>query len=108
MRITQGLVRAVVTAANRTATIDGDRRRTWREVGDRVARLAGGLREQAGLATGDPESAAIVCFTVAQGWRGQGMATKLLEAALKDLAAQGVYPDHQSRKLCWHSPDSSF
>ncbi len=53
MRITQGLVRAVVTAADRTATIDGDRRRTWREVGDRVARLAGGLRAQAGLKTGD-------------------------------------------------------
>ncbi|WEK57984.1 MAG: AMP-binding protein [Candidatus Brevundimonas phytovorans] len=53
MRITQGLVRAVVTAADRTATIDGDRRRAWREVGDRVARLAGGLRTQAALQTGD-------------------------------------------------------
>jgi len=27
------------------ATIDGDRRRSWREIGERVARLAGGLRE---------------------------------------------------------------
>src|SRR5690606_10132749 len=53
MRITLVLVRAVVTPANRTATIDGDRRRTWREVGDRVARLAGGLRAQTGLKTGD-------------------------------------------------------
>lgn len=42
------------------------------------------------LATDDPQSAAIVCFTIAQGWRGQGVATRLLEAALADLAARGV------------------
>ena len=53
MRITQGLVRAIVTAAERTATIDGERRHTWREVGDRVARLAGGLKERADLKVGD-------------------------------------------------------
>lgn len=53
MRVTQGLVRAVVTAANRTATIDGDRRRNWRQVSDRVACLAGGLREQAQVGIGD-------------------------------------------------------
>lgn len=53
MRITQGLVRALVTAPDRIATIDGDRRKTWREVADRVARLAGGLQNQAGMQTGD-------------------------------------------------------
>ena len=57
---------------------------------DKIANLPGTKVFRAGLTTGDPESAAIVCFTVAQGWRGQGVATKLLEAALKDLAAQGV------------------
>lgn len=53
MRITQGLVRALVTAPDRIATIDGDRQRTWREVGDRVARFAGGLQTQARMQTGD-------------------------------------------------------
>ena len=43
------------------------------------------------LTTNDPESAAIVCFTVAQGWRGQGVATALLSAALHDLRTQGVH-----------------
>jgi len=57
---------------------------------DQLKNLPGTKLFRAGLATDDPESAAIVCFTVAQGWRGQGVATKLLEAALADLKAQGV------------------
>src|SRR3546814_8386148 len=42
--ITQALERAAIVAAARPATIDGDRRRNWAEVRDRVARLAGGLQ----------------------------------------------------------------
>ena len=37
----------------------------------------------------DDETAAIVCFTVAQGYRGQGLASLLLSAACADLAGQG-------------------
>ena len=45
MNITQGLRRVLATDPGVIATIDGKRRRTWREVGDRVARLAGGLHK---------------------------------------------------------------
>src|SRR5260370_11936115 len=41
---TQGLRRVQQTNPEGIATVDGDRRR-WREIGERVARLAGGLRE---------------------------------------------------------------
>src|SRR5690606_33006834 len=44
MQITQGLRRAVQVNGSRIATIDGERRRTWTEVGGRVQRLAAGLR----------------------------------------------------------------
>src|SRR5215470_3946845 len=43
MRVGQGLRRAAQIKPNGTATIFAGRRRTWREVEDRVARLAGGL-----------------------------------------------------------------
>ena len=43
MRITQTLRRAVQTRADATATICGNREQTWRELRDRVARLAGAL-----------------------------------------------------------------
>ncbi|MBI5263561.1 MAG: long-chain fatty acid--CoA ligase [Bradyrhizobium sp.] len=52
MNITQGLRRALQLNPNGLATVCGDNRRTWREVGDRVARLAGGLRAR-GIALGD-------------------------------------------------------
>jgi ribosomal protein S18 acetylase RimI-like enzyme len=42
------------------------------------------------LASADGESGAIVCFTIAQGFRNRGIAAKLLESALEDLKAQGV------------------
>jgi long-chain acyl-CoA synthetase len=45
MNITQGLRRVLQTDPAGIATVEGDRRRNWREVGDRVARLAGALRE---------------------------------------------------------------
>ena len=52
MQLTQSLNRAVQQDPHGTATIFGDRVRTWAESADRVARLAAGLREL-GLAAGD-------------------------------------------------------
>src|SRR5580700_6459090 len=52
MHLTQGLHRAVQLRSEATATIFGDRRRSWREVRDRVARLAAGL-VSLGLQRGD-------------------------------------------------------
>lgn len=52
MRLTQALTRAVQTRADFDATVFGDRRRTWREIGDRVPRAAAGLRAL-GVAPGD-------------------------------------------------------
>ncbi|MDB5654185.1 MAG: long-chain fatty acid--CoA ligase [Tardiphaga sp.] len=52
MNITQGLRRALQTHPEGTASIDGERRRSWREVGDRVARLAGAL-QRLGIGPGD-------------------------------------------------------
>lgn len=43
MRLTQGLLRAVATNPDGYATIFRGRKRTYRELADRVARLAGGL-----------------------------------------------------------------
>jgi long-chain acyl-CoA synthetase len=44
MNTTQGLRRALQVNPNGLATVFGGRRRNWREIGDRVARLAAGLR----------------------------------------------------------------
>ena len=44
MHLTQGLKRNVQIFGDELGTQDGARVRTWRECGDRVARLAGGLR----------------------------------------------------------------
>src|SRR5882724_8589826 len=52
MNVTQGLRRVLQTNPEGTATIDGDRRRSWREIGERVARLAGGL-QGLGIKRGD-------------------------------------------------------
>jgi acyl-CoA synthetase (AMP-forming)/AMP-acid ligase II len=52
MYLTQGLHRALAQTPELPATIFGDRIRTWRESVDRIARLAGGLREL-GVAAGD-------------------------------------------------------
>ncbi len=43
MHITQGLRRAATVNAQGIATIDGERRTTWQEFADQVARLAGAL-----------------------------------------------------------------
>src|SRR5256885_12080513 len=44
MSITQGLKRAMQIRGRGTATLFGERQRTWQEVGERVAKLAGALR----------------------------------------------------------------
>src|SRR5688572_18237295 len=52
MNLTQSLHRSVQQDPDGTATVFGDRTRTWAECGDRVARLAAGL-QQAGVGVGD-------------------------------------------------------
>jgi len=44
MNITHGLRRALQINPNGLATVFGNRRRNWREIAERVPRLAGGLR----------------------------------------------------------------
>ncbi len=44
MYLIQGLRRAIQISGNHTATVYGERRHTWREVGSRVACLAGALQ----------------------------------------------------------------
>ena len=44
MNITHGLRRALQINPDGIATVFGDRRRNWREIGERVSRLAAGLR----------------------------------------------------------------
>jgi acyl-CoA synthetase (AMP-forming)/AMP-acid ligase II len=44
MQVTMGLRRAALIRGDRTAVLDGPLRRSWRDVQDRVARLAGALR----------------------------------------------------------------
>lgn len=52
IHLTQAIHRAVRQHPQRLATVCGGRRRTWAEVGDRIARLASGLREL-GMRPGD-------------------------------------------------------
>jgi len=52
MNVTQGLRRVLQTNSEGIATVDGDRRRNWREIGERVAKLAGGL-QGLGMKRGD-------------------------------------------------------
>jgi len=59
MYLTQCLTRLVQTSPNKTATIIGERRKTWSEFQDRVARLAGGLR---GLGANVGDRAAILAL----------------------------------------------
>jgi acyl-CoA synthetase (AMP-forming)/AMP-acid ligase II len=59
MYLTQGLHRAVQQQPDEVMTIFGARRRTFREVADRVARLAGALRE---LGVGDGDRVAMLAL----------------------------------------------
>lgn len=57
---------------------------------DRLQNLPGVRVFYGDLASEDDNCGAIVCFTIAQGYRNQGIATRLLESALEDLKAQGI------------------
>jgi acyl-CoA synthetase (AMP-forming)/AMP-acid ligase II len=59
MYLTQGLHRAVQQQPDAVMTIFGERRRTFREVADRVARLAGALRA---LGVGDSDRVAMLAL----------------------------------------------
>jgi long-chain acyl-CoA synthetase len=59
MNITHGFKRSLQINARGLATIFGDRRRTWRELGERVPRLAGGL---ASLGVGPGDRVAILAL----------------------------------------------
>ncbi len=52
MLLTQAVRRMAQIGADRIATVDGSERRTWTEVADRIARLAGGLKAM-GFGEGD-------------------------------------------------------
>jgi long-chain acyl-CoA synthetase len=52
MHLSQGLKRAVQTRPNGTSTVFRERRRTWLQTANRIARLTGGL-QAAGLRKGD-------------------------------------------------------
>lgn len=52
MQLTQGLRRNARLLGSKTATISGNRSTSWSQFADRVARIAGGLRER-GIAKGD-------------------------------------------------------
>ena len=52
MNVTQGLRRVLQTNPEGIATVDGERRRNWRETAERVARLAGAL-QHLGVKRGD-------------------------------------------------------
>src|ERR1700728_3340277 len=52
MNVTQGLRRLLQTNTDDLATVFSGRQRTWREIGERVSRMAGGLRS-VGVAAGD-------------------------------------------------------
>ncbi|MFP6757871.1 MAG: long-chain-fatty-acid--CoA ligase [Alphaproteobacteria bacterium] len=52
MYLTQGLKRSIQIKPNVRATLDGGREHTWREIGDRIAKLAAAMHGL-GLETGD-------------------------------------------------------
>lgn len=69
---------------------------------DLLANLPGLSVFYPGAAAGGGTCAAIVCFTVAQGYRRQGVAAALLAAALAQLKAEGV-----TRVEAYPAPDAS-
>ncbi|WP_047309794.1 AMP-binding protein, partial [Rhodopseudomonas palustris] len=105
MNITHGLRRALQINPEGLATVCAGRRRNWREVGDRVARLAAGLRASG---VGDGDRVAILSLNsdrylemyLAAGWCG-GVIVPLNirwsalenEDALKDCRAVALVVD---------------
>ncbi len=106
MHLTTTLKRAMTIAGEEIATIDGARARTWNECGARVARLAGALRVELGLAEGD--RAAILAlnsdryfeFSHAMPWAGcvfvpinTRLAAPEIEYWLSDSGSQVLFVD---------------
>lgn len=63
----------------------------------------------------DERIASVVCFTVAQGYRGQGIAGKMLDQACQELASQGysvveAYPilKSESAEENYHGPFAMY
>ncbi|MBN8937872.1 MAG: long-chain fatty acid--CoA ligase [Rhizobiales bacterium] len=105
MNITHGFRRALQINAGGIATVYGDRRRTWRELGERVPRLAGGL---AGLGIAPGERVAILSLNsdryleayLATAWAGAVVVPLNIrwsplenEDALKDCRAKVLIVD---------------
>ncbi len=89
---------------------DGDKPVGWCHY-DRLQNLPGARLFYGELASADDNRALIACFTIAQGYRRQGIADMLLSAALKDLKALGVktveaYPalENGSDEHNYHGP----
>ena len=52
-RLTQGVHRALAQRPNEVVSVFGERRQTWKQLGDRVARFAGVL-QKLGMERGRP------------------------------------------------------
>jgi len=105
MSVLQGLGRACQINPRGIATIDGDRRRTWTEFRDRVARFAGALRT-AGVQPGDRvailalNGAAYLEYFYATPWAGAlvvplntRLAASELVAIVNDAGASALIVD---------------
>ena len=105
MNITHGLRRALQINPNGLATVFGTRRRSWREVGDRVARLASGMQA---LGVGPGDRVAVLSLNsdrylelyLAVGWAGAVIVPLNIrwsplenEDALRDCRATMLFVD---------------
>lgn len=91
MQLTQTLRRAIQTSGNLTGTVFGDRKRTWAEVGNRVARMAGALRD---LGVEDDDRVAILSlnsdryleYFYAVAWAGAAVNPINIRLAVPEIA----------------------
>jgi long-chain acyl-CoA synthetase len=111
MNITLGLRRALQINPNGFAIVCGDRRRNWREVGDRVARLASSIR---GLGADVGDRVAILSLNsdrylelyLAAGWSGTVIVPLNIrwsalenEDAMRDCRARILFVDRAFAKI---------
>jgi acyl-CoA synthetase (AMP-forming)/AMP-acid ligase II len=92
MYLTQGLHRSLQRTPDAPATVFGDRVRTYRQQADRVARLAGALRQ---LGVGDGERVGILAHN----------SDRFIEYLLAVLWANGVLSPVNSR---WSTPEMRY
>ena len=105
MNITHGLRRALQVNPNGLAIVCGERRRNWREIGDRVARLASAIR---GLGARDGDRVAVLSMNsdrylelyLAVGWAGAVIVPLNIrwsplenEDAMRDCRAEILFVD---------------